>query len=75
MKFLPMVGFDQQAGANILVDEFVIENGDIGEDPIPGAVLEDRRGGTARTIKNDVRRIVRTQPMPFDDRQRAAVCE
>jgi hypothetical protein len=68
VQLLPMLGFNDEARADVLVHKGIVEDDDVGHYSIPRSVPEDGGRWPARAIENYVRGIVRAEAAALVDR-------
>lgn len=69
MKTLTMVWFDNEPGANIVIDKDIIENSHVRNGSVPGIALKHSWRRPAVAIDHDMRRVRRAQPVALGDRK------
>ena len=75
VKFLPVIGVDIEAGADVLIDEDVIKDNDAWQRPIPKVVPEHCQWRSAGAVKDDVRLVGGGESTAFDNRDRITSSE
>ncbi|MFZ3351221.1 MAG: hypothetical protein WA268_10190 [Xanthobacteraceae bacterium] len=73
MEILTVVGIDDESGANVVIDECIVEDRHVRNRAVPCAILKDCRRRSPIAINNDVGSVRRAEALTFDDRKRS-VC-